>query len=176
MKESIFGVDETTMITIDPPTLNITSYREENRRPFSFDDQLYDPEYFTTNDNAICQPIMQNGQQTYQWGFSILQLEITLCLLALWTFGISIMSASTYLRFGIMGIAYDAPGNIKSTLTLADTIRREIKEHNDKDACPLTQRELTSYIKTTLNGGRVMLQAPIDVSRQSRFSRQSRWG
>lgn len=110
---------------------------------------------------------MENNQQTYQWGFSVLQLEITLCLLTLWTFGTYIMWATAHLRLANIGLAYKAPGNFKSTLSLADAIRKEIKEQSDKDVNSLTERELASFIKTGLKGGRVMVQSPPLIPRQS---------
>lgn len=155
-------------IGLDSPTLNITSYPDrQSRRPYVFENNLYEYEYFTTNDRTICQPIMENNQQTYQWGFSVLQLEITLCLLTLWTFGIHIMWATAHLRLARKGLAYIAPGNFKSTVSLADAIRKEFKEQHDKDVNSLTEREIMSYVKKRLNGGRVMVQSPPLVPRQA---------
>lgn len=161
---------------MDSPTLNITSYSgEESRMPYVFENRFYDYEYFTTNDRAICQPVLEDHQQRYQWGFSILQLEITLCLLALWTFGIYIMRATAHLQLARMGIAYNAPGNFKSTMSLADTIRKEFEEQHGKDVNSLTERELMSYVKTHLNGGRVMLQSPPLIPRQSLWKCIWKW-
>lgn len=163
---------------LDKPTLNITSYlEEESKAPFTFENRLYDEKYFTTNDSTICQPIMENNQQTYQWGFSVLQLEITLCLLTLWTFGVYIMRATAHLRLATMGITYNAPGNFKSTMILADAIRKDFQEQQDKDVNSLTERELMSYIKTYLNGGRVMVQSPplIPIPTQSAWRMMWNW-
>lgn len=123
----------------------------------------------------MCQPVMENNQQTYQWGFSVLQLEITLCLLTLWTFGISIMWATAHLRLASMGIAYSAPGNFKSTMSLADALRKEFKEQHDNDVNSLTEGELISYIKTSLNGGRMMLQSPPLIPRQNKWKWILEW-
>lgn len=140
---------------------------EQSRRPFVFEHKLYKYGYFTTDDITICQPVIENNQQTYQWGFSVLQLEITLCLLTLWTFGIYIMWATAHLHLANIGIAYEAPGNFKSTLSLADAIRKDFKEQHDKDVISLTERELISFIKTRLKGGRVTVQSPPLIPRQS---------
>lgn len=113
---------------------------------------------------------MKNNQQTYQWGFSVLQLEITLCLLTLWTFGIYIMWITAHLRLASIGIAYNAPGNFKSTMSLAHAMRKEFREQNDKDFDSLTERELISYIKTRLHGGRIMLQSPPLIPRQNEWN------
>lgn len=143
--------------------------------PFAFENRTYDDEYFRTNDTAICQPVMEDYQQKYQWGFSVLQLEITVCLITLWTFGIYIMWATAHICLASIGIEYNAPGNYKSTMSLADAIRKECNEKNDKDVNSLTERELVSYIKTRLNGGRMMLQPSPLVPRQSLWRFIWRW-
>lgn len=118
---------------------------------------------------------MKNNQQTYQWGFSVLQLEITLCLLTLWTFGIYIMLATSHLRLASMGIVYDAPGNCKSTIRLADAIRKEFEGNHGKDINFLTEEEMISCIKTHLSGGRVMMQSTPLNSRQSAWKLVWKW-
>lgn len=143
--------------------------------PFVFENRIYDNEYFRTNDRAICQPVMEDGQQKYQWGFSVLQLEITVCLITLWTFGIYIMWATAHLHLASMGIEYNAPGKFKSTMSLADAIRKECKEQNDNDINSLTEREMMSYIRTCLNGGRMMVQPSPLVPRQSMWRFIWKW-
>lgn len=140
-----------------------------------FENKIYDYEYFSTNDRTICQPVMENNQQTYQWGFSVLQLEITLCLLTLWIIGIYIMWVTAHLRLESMGIAYKAPGNFKSTISLADAIHKDFKEQRCKDVSSLTGRKLMSYVETRLNGGRVMVQAPPLIPRQSAWKLIRKW-
>ena len=155
---------------LGPPTLNI-SYHEST---FVYDNKLYEPKYF--NDRAICQPVVEHShqKQKYQWGFSIIQLEICLCLLTLWTFGIFIMWATAHLRFIGMGMPYNALGDFKSAVSLADAIRKELNQKSDKDLKSLTDRELMSTIKTHLNGGRVMMQSPplIPEQRESELIRK----
>lgn len=137
-------------------------------RAFVFENKLYDYEYFITDKRAICQPIMKNNQQTYQWGFSVLQLEITLCLLTLWTFDIYILLATAHLRLTSMGISYNAPGNYNSTIRLADAMRREFEEIHGKNVNLLTEKEMLSYIKSHLSGGRVMVQSTSLIQRRAR--------
>lgn len=162
--------------SLDSPTLNILYYWDRrSKMPFSFKNKTYDDEYFRTNDTAICQPVMENYQQKYQWGFSVIQLEITVCLIMLWTIGIYIMWATAHLRLVSMGIEHNAPGNFKSTVSLADAIRKECKEQNDKDVNSLTERELMTYIKTRLNGGRMMIQPSPLVPRQSVWNFIWKW-
>lgn len=118
---------------------------------------------------------MENNQQTYQWGFSVLQLEITLCLLTLWAFGIYIMWATAHLRLASVGIAYNSPGKFKSTMNLADAIRKEFKEKYERDVNSLTEQKLTFYIKTRLNGGWVMMPSPPLIPVQSAWGYIWKW-
>lgn len=173
---SQFGTSNWNGTHLDSPSLNITSFLDpKSRRPLIFEHKVYDYEYFTTN-TTICQPVIEDNQQKYQWGFSALQLEITLCLLMLWTFGIYIMWATAHLHLANIGIVYKAPGNFKSTLSLADSIRKEFKEqHDDKDANSLTEEELMSFIKTRLKGGRVMVESPPLVPGQSAWKWIWKW-
>lgn len=108
-------------------------------------------------------------------GFSIIQLEICLCLLTLWTFGIFILWAIAHLRFIGMGIAYNALGDFKSAVSLADAIRKELKQQCGKDIKSLTERELMSTIKTHLNGGRVMMQSPPLIPERSSSKLIRKW-
>lgn len=173
---SSLGNSKWNGIDLDSPTLNITRYLNgQSRGPFVFQNKFYDYEYFFTNDRAICQPVMENNQQTYQWGFSVLQLEITLCLLTLWTFGIYIMWSTAHLRLASMGIAYNAPGNFKSTMSLARAMRKEFREQHGKDVNSLTERELISFVKKRLNGGRIMLQSPPLGPRQNEWKLIWKW-
>lgn len=128
---------------------------------FEYGVKAYDPKYF--DDRAVCQPVVeqnqQQQQQKYQWGFSFIQLEIVLCLLTLWTVGIHIMWSTAYLRSIKMGMTYNDPGNFKSAIIMADSIRKEFKQKTNKDITFFTEKELMSSIKTHLNGGQVMLKS-----------------
>lgn len=151
-------------IHLPPPSLNITPYWDDNpwgspssTAPFTYEGKVYDLEYFT-NDRAICQPFVDSSQpqQKYQWGFSIIQLEITLCLLTLWTFGIFVLWTTAHLRFASMGTAYNASGKFKSAISLVDALRKELGQKTERDIDSLTEPEILSCIKLHLNGGRVM--------------------
>lgn len=102
---------------------------------------------------------MVESQQTYQWGFSTLQLEVTLILLTIWTFGVWIMWLDTHLKLEGMG-EYQVPHELKAALYLADAIRDDFKcvgENPDS----LANDELRRYARKHLNGGKVGVQAPL---------------
>ncbi|KAL1871877.1 hypothetical protein Daus18300_004510, partial [Diaporthe australafricana] len=161
---------------LESPTLNITSYSDKpGGMTFVFKNKTYDTTYFTANDRTICQPAIENSQQTYQWGFSALQLEISICLLTLWTLSIYTMWITAYLQFTSMGIEYKAPGNLKAAMSLADAIRKDFNENHDKDVETLTKQELISYTRTHLNGGEVTVQSPPPIPDQSAWKVIWKW-
>lgn len=108
--------------------------------------------------NAVCQPVMANTQQTYQWGFSVIQLEVTLVLLTVWTFGIWLMWLQAHYELLNRG-KYEVPQEFKAALYLADSIRGDLK-HNDQEAEFLTNKELKRHAGEHLKGGKVEIQAP----------------
>lgn len=83
---------------------------------------------------------MANAQQTYQWCFSLFQLEMVLVLLAIWTFGIWITWLHARHDLSNRG-KYDVPQEFKAALYLADSIRADLKEV-DQEVEFLTNKEL----------------------------------
>lgn len=159
-------------VDLNPPTLNISC----NTSAFIYGHKAYEPKYF--NDRAVCQPIVeqnQQQQQKYQWGFSFIQLEIILWLLTLWTVGIYIMWSTAHLRSVKMGMTYNDPGNFKSAIGLADTIRKEFRKTTNKDITSFTGRELMSSIKTQLNGGQVIVQSPPLIPERIALKSMQEW-
>lgn len=121
----------------------------------SDNDKLYALDYI--QQNAVCQPVMANSQQTYQWGFSVVQLETTLVLLSVWTFGIWIMWLHAHHELSNRG-RYEVPQEFKAALYLADSIRADLKEL-DQEAEFLTNKELGRHADEHLKGGKVEIQA-----------------
>lgn len=146
-------------IALPSPTLNITYWNDERGNAAfthrSTGDKLYDLAYI--QENAVCQPVMANLQQTYQWGFSVVQLETTLVLLAVWTFGVWIMWLHAHHELSNRG-KYEVPQEFKAALFLADSIRADLKEA-DQEAEFLTDKELRRYANENLKGGKVEIQA-----------------
>lgn len=100
---------------------------------------------------------MENFQQTYQWGFSVIQLEIGLVLLTVWTFGIWIMWLHAHHELSNRD-RYEVPQEFKAALFLADSIRADLKE-SEQEAESLTNKELKKYADEHLKGGKVEIQA-----------------
>lgn len=151
--------DSSEGITLESPTLNITYWdgKEGNTTYFYLprNENSYSLDYI--QENAVCQPVMADFQQTYQWGFSVVQLETTLVLLTVWTFGIWIMWLHAHHELSNRG-RYEVPQEFKAALYLADSIRADLKEI-DQEADFLTNKELGKNAGEHLKGGKVEIQA-----------------
>ncbi|KAJ0114428.1 hypothetical protein J7T55_010817 [Diaporthe amygdali] len=144
--------------TLESPTLNITYWADKESDTLF----LYTPNNTTytiqvIQENAVCQPVMVNLQQTYQWGFSVVQLEIAMILLTIWTFGVWIMWLHAHLELSNRG-KYEVPRELKAALYLADSIRSDLKEF-DQEAEFLSNKELKAHAAEHLKGGKVDIQA-----------------
>lgn len=189
---STYGVSESRRsvwkdVLLELPTLDINTYCDDNMcggpvsesSPLAYENTIYGPDYFT-GDGAICQPVVERDQhqQKYQWGFSIIQLEVTLCLLTLWTFGICIMWTTAQLRLTTMGIAFNDLGKFKYAKRLTDAMQKEFKENRDEDIDALTKWEMKLCIKTHLDGGKVIvppLQPLPPILEQSGWKLIQKW-
>ncbi|KAL1862937.1 hypothetical protein Daus18300_008268 [Diaporthe australafricana] len=99
---------------------------------------------------------MVSSQQTYQWGFSVVQLEISLALLLLWTLGVWIMWLHGHLELASRG-RYEVPKELKAALYLADSIRNDLNAAG-QEASFLTNNELGKYAAKHLKGGKVEIE------------------
>lgn len=95
--------------------------------------------------------------QTYQWGFSFIQLNIMVILLWIWTLGILIMymtSKFTRLQRGRADVA----GEYKAVFELADAMREQLVQQeaeNAKDIHHFTESTLRKRITKDLRGGTI---------------------
>lgn len=154
-----YGQYEAKPDELQSPTLNITIYDgKANNKSFIYiqNNATYTLPFIT--ENAVCQPAATSVQQTYQWGFSVLQLEITLILLTIWTFGIWIMWLGAHLKLRSRG-GYEVPHGLKAVLYLADSIRNDMKDLGE-DPDLLTDVELRRLAREHLKNGKVKIQAP----------------
>lgn len=146
-------------IPLQSPTLNLTYWDGKGSNTTLFylprNGDRYSLDYL--QENAVCQPVMANSQQTYQWGFSVIQLETTLVLLTIWTFGIWIMWLHAHHELLNRG-KYEVPQEFKAAMYLADSIRADLKEI-DQEADFLTNKELGRNADEHLKGGKVEIQA-----------------
>ncbi|ROW10428.1 hypothetical protein VMCG_01603 [Cytospora schulzeri] len=159
-------------IELQSPTLDITVY----------DGKVSDEAFLCTQNNetyslpyisehAVCQPATTSLKQTYQWGFSVLQLEVTLILLTFWTFGVWIMWLRAHLELTSRG-KHEVPHGLKAVLYLADSIRDDFDSIGE-EAESLSDEELRRHAKEQLGGGKVKIEAP---ESQTRYSlRRSLW-
>ncbi|KAG8157774.1 hypothetical protein KVR01_012436 [Diaporthe batatas] len=146
-------------IPVKSPTLNITYSDGKGLNTTFFylprNNNSYSLGY--VQENAVCQPVMANHQQTYQWGFSVIQLETTLILLTLWTFGVWLMWLHAHHELSNRG-RYEAPKDLKAALYLADAIRADLKDF-EQQADFMTNKELEKSADEHLKGGRVEVLA-----------------
>ncbi|KAJ0385877.1 hypothetical protein COL922a_005468 [Colletotrichum nupharicola] len=118
----------------------------------------YDLNYIRSN--GTCQPVTEidkinaSARETYQWGFSYIQLFIMLLLLILWTLGMSAMWVKSHMTMRMRG-RFDKPKGFKGVLELAAAIRKELQESNPDD---LTHDQLSEEIKKRLRGGTIELE------------------
>ncbi|ROW17867.1 hypothetical protein VPNG_00864 [Cytospora leucostoma] len=150
------AVSDVPYIPIQSPTLNIEVHVKDDAL-FLYNNMTYNLPYL--KDNAICQPVMVESQQTYQWGFSVIQLEVTLILLTMWTFGVWIMWLDTHLKLISRG-EYQVPHELNAVLYLADAIRDDFKCVGEKPGS-LANDDLRRYAREHLKGGKVGIQAPL---------------
>jgi hypothetical protein len=98
------------------------------------------------------------GRQTYQWGFSFLQLFVVILLLLLWFIVVYTMWLKGHLdlkqRHGD-----EAPATFQAVLNLAEALNHELNSVGEVPSA-LTNRQLNCCISKQLNGGRVALQTP----------------
>ncbi|KUI64331.1 hypothetical protein VM1G_11137 [Cytospora mali] len=146
-------------IQLPSPTLNITPYDgKANNKSFIYtpDNTTYTLPNITSN--AVCQPVIIDLQQRYQWGFSVIQLELTLILLTIWSFGVWIMWLDAHLKLTSRG-KYEVPHEFKATLYLTDSIRDDFIGVGEEPES-LTNDEIRRQAREHLKGGRVEIQAP----------------
>ncbi|OHF02726.1 hypothetical protein CORC01_01827 [Colletotrichum orchidophilum] len=107
-----------------------------------------------------CQPMSDHGngtdaaRESYQWGFSYLQLYILILLLVLWTLSLAYMWLKARLTRG-MRQRYDVPRGYKGVLTMSDAMRKELQE---TDPDQLSHDQLSAEIKKRLKGGSMQLE------------------
>lgn len=171
--------------TIEAPTLNISAYflpkkydtlygnnwtdPRTGTEPFSDKTKVaysyklgngtYGMDYIKAN--GSCQPVTEldnlnsSVRETYQWGFSYIQLFIMLILLMLWTIGMSVMWIKAHMTMRMRG-RFDKPKGFKGVLELAAAIRKELQETNPDD---LSHDQLSEEIRKRLKGGSIELES-----------------
>ena len=115
--------------------------------------------------------------QSYQWGFSFLQVFIAFLYLIVWSVGIYYISALSRLRLEQTGRA-EVPTKFKATLALAQTMRRELSECGE-DPAKLTASQLDHRVRQVLRGGCMDVPAaaagPVPVTLGGRLRLEKWW-
>ncbi|TDZ40013.1 hypothetical protein C8035_v004853 [Colletotrichum spinosum] len=112
--------------------------------------------------SGTCQPVSEvatdadsePARQTYQWGFSFVQLFAMMITLVVWTVGMSALWLKSHMTMRMRGRS-DKPKGFKGVLELAAAIRRELEETNPDD---LSHKQLSAEIRKTLRGGAIRLE------------------
>ncbi|KAI3393152.1 hypothetical protein diail_4677 [Diaporthe ilicicola] len=158
-------------IKLPSPTLNISYWSgKESNVTFLYGSKndSYTLDYI--QQNAVCQPVMFSSQQTYQWGFSVVQLEISLVLLVVWTFGVWVMWLHGHLELANRG-KYEVPKDFKAALYLADSIRKDLDEFGQEPEF-LSNEDLKRHAAEHLKGGKVEIQT-LSLNQGYSFRRHS---
>ncbi|KAK2060620.1 hypothetical protein LY76DRAFT_568660 [Colletotrichum caudatum] len=107
-----------------------------------------------------CQPMNDPGlsadsvRESYEWGFSYLQLYMMIGLLMVWTLCLVYMWTKARLTMR-MRRRYDVPKDYKGVLELSDAIRKQLQESGPDD---LSHDQLRDEIRKRLGGGRIELE------------------
>ncbi|KAK3292120.1 uncharacterized protein B0H64DRAFT_346694 [Chaetomium fimeti] len=150
------------------PRTNQTPYNVSSNRAFMTlsGNTAYSVEY--VEKNGTCQGV----GNTYQWGFSFLQLFIVELLLLLWIAVMYTMWLKGHLdlkqRHG-----GEVPAKFKAVLELAAALNHGLADIGEPPD-GLTNRQLERYISKQLNGGRVAMEMPSSASGYS--FRKGAWG
>ena len=163
---SIFGLDNWT----DPRT-HQQAFNNKSDMVWTVAqlNQTYNCTYISRN--GLCQPLTVCFPlsclefltlikvQTYQWGFSFLQLHLVVILHLIWITGTYIMWLKTSLIMRQRG-RNEVAGEYKAVLELAAAMHHQFAK-GQEDPLAFTERELSQRIKKRLNGGTIAYGVPI---------------
>ncbi|KAF6825230.1 hypothetical protein CMUS01_09902 [Colletotrichum musicola] len=155
--DDLFGRNWTDPRTQQSPFLD----KEALRLAYLKGNETYDLRYVKSN--GSCQPVVEMGadlndsvRETYQWGFSFVQLFVMMILLLLWTVGTTWVWLKASMTFNLRGLRRsDKPKGFKGVLELAAAIRRELPDSSPDE---LNRKELAKEINKKLRGGSIELR------------------
>nr|XP_036575701.1 uncharacterized protein CTRU02_14351 [Colletotrichum truncatum]KAF6782312.1 hypothetical protein CTRU02_14351 [Colletotrichum truncatum] len=142
------------------PRTNSMPFLDKKRLAYSYSpgNQTYSLNHIETY--GSCQPVSEiaagndSVRETYQWGFSYIQLFVMTILLVLWTIGVSAMWLKAHMTMRMRG-GCDKPMGFKGVLELAAAIQKQLQETNPND---LSHDQLSEEIKKRLRGGSIQLE------------------
>ncbi|KZM27916.1 uncharacterized protein EKO05_0010306 [Ascochyta rabiei] len=171
-------------VGIGSPLLNITSYYSDwEPDSYSFSwmpqlnhsmwlnasgpavDQAYTRSWTASGEHFDMYSIAANGvcqaTKDYQWGFSYIQLIITMLLLWLWTLGTTALHVTSKLRLKQRGRASVA-GEYKAVFELSEAMHAQLAGTDDAaDVRQLTESTLRRRIETDLHGGAIAYETAL---------------
>lgn len=110
-------------------------------------------------------PLILNWRsaQTYQWGFSFVQLNLMIILLLIWSVGTCLMWLQSQLTMEARG-RKEVAGVHKAVLELAESMAlqlRKSEEEEDGTIVTLSESRLHGRIERHLNGGSISYDTPL---------------
>jgi hypothetical protein len=97
--------------------------------------------------------------QTYQWGFSYIQLILIISFLIIWDIGLFILYISAHVTMLRNGHVAQAPGDFQADVQLVRAIETQTCETSEmleeKELTGLSAEELKKRIDKDLNGGSI---------------------
>ncbi|KAI0456683.1 hypothetical protein F5B21DRAFT_467523 [Xylaria acuta] len=106
-------------------------------------------------DNGACQAL----GQSFQWGFSSLQLLIVVLLLTIWTSGTCLLWHKTH-RFPPLPGQPERPRGLRALLLFVETVKSEL-EANAINPHILTHKQLKGHIYKSLKAGSMSFGFPL---------------
>ncbi|KAK3984706.1 hypothetical protein QBC44DRAFT_9400 [Cladorrhinum sp. PSN332] len=158
-------------VTLPPPSLNISWYSGlllyqrfwyhvagetfdnliEEHNPsdliYTWSNRTYSLDYI--RDNGMCQAVTD----VYEWGFSYMQLVLTISLLLIWTTGAGLVWLKAHINLPLVEYP-NVPTGLRCYLHLNSAIAKGFAAAGI-DPGKLTDRELAESVKYDLQGGRV---------------------
>ncbi|KAK1982860.1 hypothetical protein LZ30DRAFT_749030 [Colletotrichum cereale] len=133
-------------------------FRDGSRAAYAIGNETYPLGYLKAN--GSCQPMSDpdasadSVRESYEWGFSYLQLFIMVVLLVAWTLCLAYMWIKARLTMRTRQ-RYDVPKGYKGVLELSSAIRKQLQESDPDD---LSHDQLHEEIKKRLEGGMIELE------------------
>ncbi|KAI1173350.1 hypothetical protein F4777DRAFT_558166 [Nemania sp. FL0916] len=157
--------------TLASPSLNIESFVAQTT-DWSYVDQ---PAWAYANHSYTLQYMQDNGScntlgQSYQWGFSYIQLFAVVAILNIWTWGTCLLMYKTC-RFPPLQDQPERPRGLRALLLLAEIINAEFGPNNINPH-RLKSKELNEQIYKTLKGGSASFGFP---PRKKEVHRRRAW-
>ncbi|KAK4182960.1 hypothetical protein QBC35DRAFT_394917 [Podospora australis] len=129
-------------------------FRNKSETRFVSGNQFYPLEY--VRENGRCQPVAEE----YGWGFSFLQLQVSMVVLLVWSVGVYIMWLHS--NFNLPLTKYDeVPKDWACVMHMAATLSRDLKAQG-LDAEAVTDRQLKTLISELGDGGSISFGAELE--------------